>query len=209
MSLHSALPAPNALALALALAEAGLIQFGRFTHPDGATWPLLVRLRWLPSYPVLLHDVTAALARTLDGALADRLLTTQDAIPLGVALSLKTSLPMTYPYGEVRDYTTAFAIEGAYDVGHPTLLLADVLEDAVQAQRLTALARRVGLDVGDVLAVLDLGQGASAQLAANGFRVGTLLALRDLLDPFVEAGLLTPAMRATIACWMDRVPSGR
>ncbi len=209
MSLHGAPLSPDTQALALALAQAGLIQFGRFAHPDGATWPLLVRLRWLPSYPALLHDVTAALARTLDGALADRLLTTQDAISLGVALSLHTGLPLAYPYGEVRDYTTAFAIEGAYDVGHPTLLLADVLEDAAHAQRLTALARRVGLDVGDVLAVLDLGLGASAQLAANGYRVGTLLALRDLLDPFAEAGLLTPAMRATIACWMDGVPPGR
>ena len=209
MSLHAAPRHPDAQALALALAEAGLIQFGRFAHPDGTTWPLLVRLRWLPSYPALLHDVAAALARALDGALADRLLPTQDAIPLGVALSLHTGLPMAYPSNEARAYTTALAIEGAYDVGHPTLLLADVLDDAAHAQRLTALARRVGLDVGDVLAVLDLGRGASAQLAANGYRVGTLFALPDLLGPFVEAGLLTPTMRAVIAGWLDGVRPSR
>ncbi len=209
MSPPGQLPAAGALTLALKLAEAGLIQFGRFTRPDGATWPVLVRLRWLPSYPALLHDVAAALARALEGALADRVLTTQDAIPLGVALSLRTGLPMTYPYGEVRDYTAAFAIEGAYDVGHPTLLLADVLEDADQAQRLTALARRVGLDVGDVLVVLDLGLGASAQLAANGYRVGTLFALRNLLGPFVEAGVLTQAMSATVARWLDGASPSR
>jgi uridine monophosphate synthetase len=203
MSLHPALPTADALAMALALAHAGLIQFGRFTHPDGTVWPALVRLRWLPSYPALLHDVTAALARALEGALADRVLSTQDAIPLCVALSLKIGLPMTYPYGEVRDYTAAFAIEGAYDIGHPTLLLTDVLEDAVHAQRLTGLARRVGLDVRDVLAVLDLGLGASAQLKASEYRVRSLFTLRDLLSPFVDAGVLTPAMSATVSRWLD------
>jgi len=201
------LPA-DTLALARTLAEAGLIQFGRFARPDGTTWPLLARLRWLPSYPALLADLANALAGSLDGALADRVLTTQEAIPLGVALSLRTSLPMTYPYGDVRDYTAAFAIEGAYDVGHPTLLLADVLEGADQAQHLIALAHRVGLQVGDVLAVLDLGLGASAQLAANGYRVETLIALRDLLAPFVEARILTPAMSATVSHWLDAVAPG-
>lgn len=190
-------------ALAFRLAEAGLIQFGRFAHPDGTIWPLLVRLRWLPSYPALLADVASALTGALEGALADRVLTTQDAIPLGVALSLRTGLPMTYPYGDVRDHTAAFAIEGAYDVGHPTLLLADVLEGADQAQHLIALAHRVGLNVGDVLAVLDLDLGASAQLTAHGYRVRTLFALRDLLGPLAEAGVLPPAMSATVSRWLD------
>lgn len=207
MSLPGApLPADT---LALKLAKAGLIQFGRFARPDGASWPVLVRLRWLPSYPALLTDVTSALAHALEGALADRILTTQDAIPLGVALSLHTGLPMTYPYGDVRDHTAAFVIEGAYDVGHPTLLLADVLEGDDQAQRLTALARRVGLEVGHVLAVLDLGLGASTQLAANGYRVETLFALRDLLGPFVEAGVLPPAMSATVSRWLGGAAPGR
>ena len=209
MNSPGTLPTADALVLALKLAEAGLIQFGRFARTDGAAWPVLVRLRWLPSYPALLHDVAAALGRALEGTPPDRVLTTQDAIPLGVALSLHTGLPMTYPYGEVRDYTTAFAIEGAYDVGHPTLLLADILEDADQAQRLTAQARRVGLNVGDVLAVLDLGLGASAQLAASGYRVTTLFALRDMLAPFVEGGILTQPMSATVIRWLDGASPSR
>ncbi|RPJ02292.1 MAG: hypothetical protein EHM39_02145, partial [Chloroflexi bacterium] len=129
--------------LTLKLARAGLIQFGRFVQPDDSTWPVAVNLRWLPSYPALLGETAAALHPLLDGITADRLLTTAEAQTTGEEQSLRDSLRRDKTYGEVRDYTAAFAIEGAYDVGHPTLLLSDVLIDAAQADQVTALARRV------------------------------------------------------------------
>lgn len=188
--------------LGLALAQAGLIQFGRFVQTDDTIWPVAVHLRWLPSYPALLRAVAAALVPLLDGIEADRVLTTADATPIGVALSLASDLPLVYPFGEVRDYTAAFAIEGAYDVGHPTLLLADVLADPDQARGIVALAGRVGLDVSAVLAVLDLGLGASGRLAADGYTVRRLLALADLLPVLETEGLLPPAMRAAVEVWL-------
>lgn len=188
--------------LGLALAQAGLIQFGRFVQPDDTIWPVAVHLRWLPSYPALLRAVAAALVPLLDGIETDRVLTTADSTPIGVALSLASDLPLVYPFGEVRDYTAAFAIEGAYDVGHPTLLLADVLADPDQARGIVALAGRVGLDVSAVLAVLDLGLGASERLAADGYTVRRLLALADLLPVLETEGLLPPAMRAAVEVWL-------
>ncbi len=190
--------------LALALAEAGLIQFGRFQHADGAIWPVALHLRWLPSYPALLHQAAVALAPLLAQVAADRILTTRDAIPLGVALSLHTGMPMTYPRDRGRDLPEAYAIEGAYDVGHPTVLLADVLLDPAQADTITALARRVGLDVGAVLAVLDLGFGARDRLSASGYRVASCIVLRDVLPALEGRGFLPPAMRATVEAWLDR-----
>jgi orotate phosphoribosyltransferase len=182
-----------------------LIQFGRFVQPDssGAIWPVALNLRWLPSYPDLLRDVAAALDPLLEGIEADRILTTVDAIPLGVALSLFSGKPMVYPYGDVRDYTAAFAIEGAYDVGHPTLLLSDVLIDARQAQTITGLAQRVGLDVHAVLAVIDLGLGARGELTHAGYNVRCLLNLRDMLPELESAGLLPSAMRAVVEARCD------
>jgi orotate phosphoribosyltransferase len=187
--------------LALGLARAGLIQFGQFVQPDGTTWPVAVHLRWLPSYPALLHDVAVALSPLLDQVKADRLLTTVDALPIGIALGLHSGLPVVYPYGEVRDYTAAYAIEGAYDVGHPTALLTDVLVDATQAQQITALARRVGLEVDSVLAVVDLGQGGREELAADGYSVHGLWSLHEILPLLETASLLPPVMRATVEEW--------
>ncbi len=189
-------------ALTLALGRAGLIQFGRFVQPDETIWPVAVNLRWLPSYPALLRFVGAALAERLPGIQADRILTTVDATPIGVALGLQANIPVVYPYGEVRDYTAAFAIEGAYDVGHPTLLLSDVLIDGIQAKAITALARRVGLDVGSVLAVIDLGLGAEEALTAAGYQVRSVLKLGEMLPVLEGAGLLPPLMRAAVVEWM-------
>ncbi len=191
--------------LALALAQQGLIQFGRFAQDDGAIWPVAVRLLWLPSCPVLLRDTAAALRSLVRELDADRLLTTVDAIPLGTALALSTEIPMTYPYGEVRDYTAAYAIEGAYDVGHPTVLLADVLIDAAQAEQITALARRVGLDVHTVLAVLDIGLGARERLEALGYGVRTVFTLREMLPVLEARDLLPPIMRQTVTTWLSEV----
>jgi orotate phosphoribosyltransferase len=190
--------------LPLKLARAGLVQFGRFVRPDGDVWPVMVNLLWLPSYPALLRDVASALHPLLSGLEADRMLTTVDALPIGVALSLRADLPLVYPYGEVRDYTAAFAIEGAYDVGHPTLLLSDVLIDAPQANAITALARKVGLDVHAVLAVVDMGLGARAALDTAGYTVRCALALRDMLPVLAGEGLLPPKMRQTVEKWLSR-----
>jgi uridine monophosphate synthetase len=190
--------------LTLKLARAGLVQFGRFERPNGEAWPVMVNLLWLPSYPALLRDVAAALVPTLDGIAADRVLTTVEALPIGVALSLRADMPLVYPYGEVRDYTTAYAIEGAYDVGHPTLLLSDVLIDARQANQIAAMARKVGLEVNGVLAVVDLGLGAREELESIGHVVRSALRLSDMLPVLAEAGLLPLTMRETVEAWIAR-----
>lgn len=194
--------------LAVHLAQAGLIQFGRFVQADGAIWPVAVHLGWLPSYPALLRDVAASLAALLEGIKADRLLATANAIPLGVALSLHTDLPMVYVAGEVRDYTAAFAIEGAYDVSHPTVLLSDLLLDAAQANAITALAQRVGLEVHTVLSVLDMGLGSREVLEATGYAARYALTLRDMLPLLEEHGLIPPLMRSTVEAWMAATRGG-
>lgn len=191
----------NYESLPVALGRMGLIQFGRFIQPDGAIWPVAVHLRWLPSYPALLNRVAGELAPLLTGIEVDRLLTTQAAIPVGTALSLRAGLPMVYPFGAARDHTDAFMIEGAYDVGHPTVLLSDVLIDSEQANTIAHLAQRVGLEIGTVLAVLDLGRGARAALVESGYEVRCLLSLRDVLPQLQVVGLLRPPMRAAVEAW--------
>ena len=193
--------APLQRDLTIALAEVGLIQFGRFEQDDGAIWPVALRLRWLPSYPALLAQVAAALADLLPDGQADRVLTTHEATPLGVAVGLASGVPVTYPFGELRDYTAAFAIEGAYDVGHPTVLVADVLAAATQAADLTHLARRVGLNVHDVIAVVDLGVGARSALVQDGFRVRAALSLDTMLPVLADAGWVSVPMRQRVVDW--------
>lgn len=193
---------PEAEDLAVALASIGLIQFGQFAQANGEAWPVAVHLRWLPSYPALLRRVAGELAPRARAAGADRMLTTREAIPLGTAVSLASDVPMVYPFGQEADHTAAFVIEGAYDVGHPTLLLSDVLLGAEQAQAITRLARRVGLDITLVLALLDLDRGAREALVRAGFAVEAALTLSEMLPVLEQAGWLPPGMRAAVESWM-------
>ena len=188
--------------LARALADAGLIQFGRFAQPDGGVWPVAVHLDWLPSYPDVLRQAARALAPLMDGLGVDRVLAGPGALPVGVALSFETGVPLVYTVSEMRSAADAFAIEGAYDVGHPTVLLSNLLLDAAQAESLTALAGRVGLEVRAMLAVLDLGLGAREALEAGGWIVRSLLTLADALPVLEAAGALPPVMRARVQAWI-------
>jgi len=189
--------------LAQALADAGLILFGRFARPDGRIWPVAVHLDWLPSYPDLLRQTARALVPLLNGLGADRVLAAPGALPVGVALGLEAGVPLVYAVSEKTGGADAFAIEGAYDVGHPTVLLSNMLLDAGQAQSLVALAGRVGLEVRALLAVLDLGLGARDALEANGWPVHCALALADALPTLEAAGALPPAMGAHVRTWIE------
>lgn len=189
--------------LARALADAGLIQFGRFAQPDGGVWPVAVHLDWLPSYPDVLRQAARALAPLMDGLGVDRVLAGPGALPVGVALSFETGVPLVYTVSEMRSAADAFAIEGAYDVGHPTVLLSNLLLNAAQAESLTALAGRVGLEVRAMLAVLDLGLGAREALEAGGWIVRSSLTLGRALPVLEAAGALPPVMRARVQAWIE------
>lgn len=201
---------PGKNALIDGLASAGLIQFGQFRQADGALWPVWVNLRMAASYPDLLAEMAGALAPLVDGAGNgdERLLCTAEAIPLGVALSLRTGRPLVYAWGADRAYTSAFVFEGAYDVGHTTILVTDVLIDAPQARAMASLAARVGLVVTRVIAVLDLELGARAELASAGFEVRAVLALREVLPRLAAGGRLPEVMRKTVEAWMGSKGDG-
>lgn len=195
--------------LAQALAGAGLIQFGRFAQPDGVWWPVALHLGWLPSYPDLLRQTARALAPLLDGLPADRVLAGPGALPVAVALGLETGMPVVYMAHGPREDPPAFAIEGAYDVGHPTALLFDVLWDPAEATTIAAVARRVGLEVHTVIGVIDPGLGAREALEASGWDVRAALALPAALPALEAAGALPPVMRASVQAWIEAARSER
>lgn len=96
--------------------RAGLVQFGLF-GPDGA--PVKLNCELLPAYPDILAQVAASAAEIATQPLPDRLVCTAQAVPLGVALSLRTGVPLVYSRGS--DGPGVEDLVGAYDVGHPAL----------------------------------------------------------------------------------------
>ena len=108
--------------LAALLLETGLLQFGRFITDDGPR-PYQLQLDLLPSYPDVLAHITELAAPWVGDV--NHLLSSAEALPFGVSLSLRTHIPLVYARG--TDALTVYELAGAYDIGHPALLLGNTL----------------------------------------------------------------------------------
>ncbi|MFP4321580.1 MAG: hypothetical protein ACLFTK_03930 [Anaerolineales bacterium] len=184
--------------------QAGIIQFGRFVREDGRVDPLDLNFLLLPSYPALLRETATALAPHLQQAVhkygIDRLLSTRATTALGGVLAVQSNIPLTYPYGEAREATNAYLIEGAYDIAHPTALLAYIL-DADTGAALHP-AQTVGLPVRVVLSLFELGTAPRAALIEDGLEVITLFDLRAALDAMAAESIFPPGLRAHLDEWL-------
>ncbi len=180
--------------LASLLLDAGLIQFGWF-HQGHTTLPFSVELEMLASYPAVLQAVVERAQTALDGLAVTRLLCRADALPFGVAYALRSGIPLVYSRSSTQELV--FDLVGAYDIGHPTLLLANTVDGALP--NLIAGARRVGLEVSAVVTLLELRPVA----AAGEVRVVPLLRLGDLVREAVQDGRLVPAHAQALQAWID------
>lgn len=189
--------------LFLEYARAGLLLFGRFQTENGEFWPLSFHLTLLPSFPRLMKwtaDLLASLYTPLSER--DRLLTIRNTTALGGVLATLTDIPMLYPYGEIKSYTAAFAIEGAADVGHPTTLLTDVLIDGTVELQVADRAARVGIPVKRIFALVDARQRHYQPFHQHGIEdIQALFPLAQSLEWVVEAGLITAHLAQYIADW--------
>jgi orotate phosphoribosyltransferase len=178
---------------------AGLVQFGRFQQQDGSFAPLSLNFLLLPSFPALMRQTARELVPLLKKTPANRLLAARQTIPLGAALAIESDMPLTYPYGEAKAYTNAYVIEGAYDVGHPTALLTDVLTDAEDVVSLLEPARKVGLNIVDVICLTTIG---ARGIDALDIPVHRLFHIGAALSSLDGRHGLTDSLKHHVASWL-------
>lgn len=171
----------------------GLIQFGRFKQADGSVWPIAFNFLLLPSYPQTMKATASAFAPILKRLPIQRLLSTRATTPLGAALSIETNIPLAYVYGEQKAYTSAYVIEGAYDVGHPTALVQYV-QDA-NPPDILPVAEKVGLPITDVVSLFSIG-------AMPDLNVTALFDFNDTLTILRESGTVPPRMVEQVLEWL-------
>lgn len=170
-------------ALANGLYEAGLIQFGRFAQPDGMFAPMQFQLGMLASYPPLLHAIATEFTPLVEGA--DRLLCRAKTLPLGVAVALQTGIPLVYSAEGGQE--TVFDLVGAYDIGHKTAYLTYTSDLDNHDEQLIAAARRVGLEVSAVYALIETRYDAEYPFAS-------VLRLAECITMWVEQGMLPSSL---------------
>jgi len=189
--------------LASALYEAGCVQFGQFKLKSGLLSPIYVDLRLLVSHPRLLRRVGDLLAARAQAFNFDVLAAIPyAALPIGVVVSLTLDAPLVYPRKEVKNYGTERAIEGEFKPGQTALLVDDIITQGHSKLEAIAPLEAAGLEIQDILVLVDREQGGAQDLATRGYTVHAVVTLAQILDALVDVGKLAANRRDDIKLWL-------
>jgi uridine monophosphate synthetase len=191
--------------LALGLLESGCVQFGDFTLKSGLQSPIYLDLRRLVGNPLLLADVAEAYAGLLRH-LAYHVIAPLPyaAMPIGTAISLYTGEPMVYPRREVKSYGTKALVEGVFTAGQVAVVVDDLATTGGSKLEGFEKLRSVGLDVTDVVVLIDRESGAPAAMRAAGVQMHSVFTLSQLLDVWSELGAVTEVQVAAVRAFLVR-----
>jgi uridine monophosphate synthetase len=215
-SMSAGTPFDFRASLTLALADIGAIKFGEFTLASGKRSPIYVDLRLLASHPGVLRQVAWAYAELLrrelgighrgSEASGIRLAAIPyAAMAIGTAVSLETGLPMIYPRKEVKAHGRARQIEGEFTPGDRAVVLDDLITTGGSKLAAIEPLEAAGLQVKDVVVLIDREQGGGEELAEAGYRLHAVLRLGEMLDLLVESGRIGAQQRdeAVAFLWGD------
>jgi uridine monophosphate synthetase len=161
----------------------GCIQFGEFTLKSGLISPIYIDLRRLVAFPGWLAQIADVYIQLLSTLTFDRIAgLPYAALPIASAVSLQGNYPMVYPRKEAKDYGTAAAVEGIYHAGETVVVIDDLATTGGSKFEAIEQLTEVGLQVRDVVVLIDRESGAREALAAAGYRMHALFTLTQLLD---------------------------
>lgn len=200
------LPEPLRVQVARLLVETGCVRFGTFTLKSGQTAPIYFDLRRLVGYPEALAQVAhvyAALVRPLH---VDRLAALPyAALPLGSAVAVLFGFPLIYPRKERKAYGTQAVVEGPFRPGERVAVLDDVLTTGASKREALETLRHVGLQVTDVVVLIDREAGGREALERIGLRVHAAFTLRELLHIWGQQNLVSGETLNQIHTWLQTV----
>lgn len=152
-------------ALATEILAAAVLR-GRFTLRSGAVSDYYIDKYRFTTQPGLLARITDALLPHVPADTQRIAGTVLGAVPLAVALSLRTGLPSVLVRADAKAYGTARSVEGELRAGERVLLIEDVVTSGGAAIAALEALRAAGAAVSGILAVIDREAGGTEQLAA-------------------------------------------
>jgi orotate phosphoribosyltransferase len=175
----NASPPPSAHEIATLLLDAGAVRFGEFTLASGAKSDVYIDVKKAWTRPDRLERLAEALA---DRAGTEERLAGMElgAVPLVVAVALRTGKPYVVLRKAAKDHGTRQRFEGEIPSGSRVLLIEDVTTTGGSTAASVEIVRSAGGTVDRTLVVVDRESGATERLAAVGVRLEPLVTMSAL-----------------------------
>lgn len=183
--------------LARALWEVGAVRFGDFTIGRSTVHsPVYVNVRRIISRPRVLKRVGLVMSREVQAELAKLHPTFHPfqllaGVPLGglhiaTALSLTGNVPMIYAQPKKADDIRHYSLEGHYEPDQSVLIVDDLITSGGSVLETASLLQQEGLQVRDVLVLIDRGEGAATRLHQHGYTLHSVLSLEVMLNYYLS-----------------------
>lgn len=172
-------PAPDKTELIRLLLDAQAVRFGEFTLTSGAKSDVYVDVKRAWTDPRRLEVLARALSARVPPA--ERIAGMElGAVPLVVAVALRTGLPYVILRKATKEHGTKQAFEGEVPEGSRFLLIEDVSTTGGSTLRSVEIVRAAGGRVDRALVVVDRESGAREHLAAAEVTLEPLVTLSEL-----------------------------
>lgn len=166
------------------LKECGAIKFGDFTLASGKKSKYYIDIKKASANPRILKLIAREISRKIKNHSIDADYigcVALGGVPIAVAVSLETDLPLIIIRKEAKEYGTKGQIIGDFIKNSRVLMVEDVATTGGSVLRAIRLLRDEGLLIKNVIVVVDREEGAHAALADEGIELTPLVRIGDIL----------------------------
>jgi len=166
------------------LKECGAIKFGDFTLASGKKSKYYIDIKKASAIPRILKLIASEIAEKIkiNSVHADYIgCVALGGVPIAVAVSLETDLPLIIIRKEAKEYGTKGQIVGDFTRNSRVLMVEDVATTGGSVLKAIELLRNEGLVVKHVIVVVDREEGAHSSLLKTGVELIPLAKVSELL----------------------------
>jgi orotate phosphoribosyltransferase len=163
------------------LVECGAIKFGHFVLTSGKESNYYVDIKQASTNPLVLQQIADAMAKLTENNDYELIAGMElGAVPLAVALALKTQKPYVIIRKEPPKHGTGKQVVGKATAGQRVLLVEDVATTGGSMKKAIDVLRSEGLTVDKVVVVVDREEGAQENLKDYHVQIVPLVTASEL-----------------------------
>jgi len=164
------------------LIDCGAVKFGKFILTSGKESNYYIDIKQASTNPHVLFDISCEMEKIIKGKKYDRIAGMElGAVPIAVALSLKTKIPFVIIRKGERTHGTGKQIEGDFRTGDTFIVVEDVTTTGQSSKKTIDIIKNAGGKADCVITVVDREEGAEVFLGNSGIKLVSLVKAHELI----------------------------